>query len=99
MKTFFVTLLKILLVAVLFWLLLQHAPFIVAPVIGAVGAALLLALGGVVALGLGLSVGLTAVVLFLAVAFSIAVALAPVWVPILAIVGLVALCRPNRTVA
>ncbi len=99
MKTFFVTLLKIALVAVLFWLLLQHAPFVAAPIVGALGAAVLILGGVVLTLTLGLGLGVAVVVSLLAVAFSVAVALAPVWVPMLAIVGLVALCRPKRTVA
>ena len=37
------------------------------------------------------------VVVLGAIALSLATALAPVWLPLLAIVGLVALCRPKKT--
>ena len=40
---------------------------------------------------------MVAVIVAAAVALSLATALAPVWLPLLAIVGLVALCRPKKT--
>ena len=99
MKTFFVTLGKIALLAVIFWILLNHAPFVAAPIMGALGAVALVLLGLFVTLSLGIGLGLIVVAAVLAVICSVAVALAPVWLPLLAIVGLVALCRPKQTVA
>ena len=99
MKTLFVTLLKIAVVAVLFWLILNHAPMIAVPLMGALGAALLVLLGLLITATLGLGLGLAVVAVLLTLACSVAVALAPVWLPLLAIVGLVALCRPKRAVA
>lgn len=96
MKTFFVTLGKITLLAVIFWILLNHAPFVAAPIMGALGAAVLVMLGLFVTLTLGIGLGLVVVAALLAIMCSVAVALAPVWLPLLAIVGLVALCRPKK---
>lgn len=96
MTTFFSALLKVTLVALAMWWLLHNAPIIMAPIFGV----LMLVVGFCgalfVALTLGATVGLVAVVMVAAVALSIATALAPVWLPLLAIVGLVALCRPKR---
>ncbi|MCF3649938.1 hypothetical protein [Synoicihabitans lomoniglobus] len=96
MKTLFVTVLKIALVAFLLWWALHHAPILVMPIVGVIGLAVSLAVAFVLASVVGLSVGLVVVLTVLAVMLSIAAALAPIWLPVLAIVGLVALCRPKN---
>lgn len=96
MTTLLSTLLKITLVALAMWWLLHNAPMIVAPIFGAVGLVLAFAAVVFVALTLGVTVGLVVVVVLGAIALSLATALAPVWLPLLAIVGLVALCRPKK---
>jgi hypothetical protein len=96
MTTLLTTLLKITLVALVMWWLLHNAPIIIAPVFGAVALVLGFIGASLVALTLGATVGLVVVIVLAAVGVSIAAALAPVWLPLLAIVGLVALCRPNK---
>jgi lysylphosphatidylglycerol synthetase-like protein (DUF2156 family) len=81
MKTF----LRVLLVAVLVLVALKLLPVTLA--LGCVlGAALLAAL----------AVGLSLAVAALGVALAVAAALSPIWVPVLAIVGIVSLCRRGR---
>src|SRR5690606_23113833 len=95
MKTFLLTLLKIGLVALLIWWLLHHAPWIAAPVVGGFGFFLLIALMLLIALVVRLGVGVAVVVALLGVMLAVAAALSPIWVPALAIFGLVALCRTS----
>jgi hypothetical protein len=99
MKTFFVTLFKIALVALVFWLLLNYAPAVAAPIVGALGAAAIVLLGLVITLTLGLGLALAVVAALLTLICSVAVALAPVWLPVLAVIGLVALCRRKPAAA
>lgn len=99
MKTFIVTLGKIALLALVFWILLHYAPFVAAPVMGALVGVALFLLAVLVTLTLGLGVGVAVVAVVFTLMCSVAVALAPVWLPLLAIVGLVALCRPKQAVA
>ncbi len=96
MKILLITLLKIIALAWVMWWALHNAPLIVAPVFGAV--ALFAGLAGMVFLSLtvGATLGLVVVIVLAAVACSLAAALSPIWLPLLAIVGLVALCRPKR---
>ena len=98
MKILLITLLKIVALAWVLWWTLHNAPLIVAPVFGAV--ALFVGIAGMVflALTVGATVGLVVVIVFGAVACSLAAALSPIWLPLLAIIGLVALCRPKRTI-
>ncbi|WP_221032123.1 hypothetical protein [Actomonas aquatica] len=96
MKTFLITLLKIAVVALVFWWLLHNAPALIMPVIGAFVLAVVLTGIGALAAVVGLGVGLTVIVALLGVAFAVMAALTPLWLPVLAIVGLVALCRPKR---
>lgn len=93
------TFLKIALIALVMWWLLHNAPIIMAPVFGMVLMVIGFAAMLLVALTLGVTVGLAAVIVLLAVACSIAAALAPVWLPLLAIAGIVALCRQRRPVS
>ena len=93
MKTFFVTLLKIALVAFVLWWLLHNAPFVAAPLVGALGIMMIFSVMVLAALLTGLSLGLVVVLVVAAVMLSLAAALSPIWLPLLAIVGLVALCR------
>ena len=97
MTTFFVTLLKITLVALAMWWLLNNAPFIMAPIFGVLALVVAFSAAALAALTLGATIGLVAVIVAAAVALSLATALAPVWLPLLAIVGLVALCLPKKT--
>lgn len=96
MTAFFSTLLKITLVALAMWWLLNNAPFIMAPIFGVLALVVAFSAALLGALTLGATVGLVAVIVVAAVALSLATALAPIWLPLLAIVGLVALCRPKR---
>ncbi len=95
MKMLFLVVLKIVLIAAVMWWLLHHAPLIMAPVAGAV----LTLIGFVVALvgtlAIGATVGLSVLIALGVVACIIAAALAPVWLPLLAVVGIVLLCRPR----
>ncbi len=96
MKTFLLTLLKIAVVALVLWWLLHHAPIVIMPLVGAVVLAFVITGLGALATMVGLSVGLVVVVALLGVAFAVVAALTPLWLPVLAVVGLVALCRPKR---
>lgn len=99
MKTFSLIVLKILAVAAVMWLLLENAPLIMAPVFGAIFTLIgfmMLVLG---TLTVGATFGLAVVVALLVVAVSLAAALSPVWLPLLAIVGIVALCRRSSAPA
>jgi len=98
MKIFIVTLGKIALLGVVFWILLHYAPFVAAPLMGALVAGAAVILAAAITLTLGLGLGLAVVAAVITLMGSIAIVLAPVWLPVLAIIGLVALCRPNRTV-
>ncbi|GAB5559156.1 MAG: hypothetical protein SynsKO_08030 [Synoicihabitans sp.] len=99
MTTFLSTILKISLIALAMWWVLHNAPMIMAPIFGVV-AVLVSAAGFVLLLlTLGVTVGLATVVGILIFAGVVATALAPVWLPLLAIVGLIALCRPKTRVA
>jgi hypothetical protein len=78
MKTF----LKVLLMAALLVIAIKFSPIIfIAALVGMVAAALL----GVI--------GLTLIIVLLSVLLAIAVALSPIWVPILAVIGLISLFR------
>jgi len=99
MKTLSLIVLKILVVATVMWLLLENAPLIMAPVVGAILTLVgftMLVLG---TLAVGATLGVAMVVALLAVSLSIAAALSPIWLPLLAIVGIVALCRRRPTPA
>lgn len=95
MKTFFQILLCVLLVVVAIKLL----PFILFPLVIGGGALLLialLALGGVVTVaGLGVAAAAT----LLAVAIALIAALSPIWIPVLAVVGIIALIRRSKRTA
>ena len=96
MKVVSLIVLKVLAVAVVFWLLLENAPLIVAPIFGAIVTFVGLSMLVLAVLTLGATFGLTLVVALLAIAVAMAAALSPVWLPLLAIVGIVALCRSSR---
>jgi hypothetical protein len=81
MKTF----LKILLVAVLVLLALKVSPLIV---LGAL-------VGMVMAVVLG-AVGVSLVAVLLGVVIGFAVALSPIWIPVLIVMGLISLFRNNE---
>lgn len=76
------TFLKILVLLVLAALALKFAPILMLPI------GLLVA--GLLALWATVSV---AAVTLLALFFALAVGLSPIWIPVLALVGLIALCR------
>ncbi len=99
MKVFSLVLLKILVVAVVLWLLLENAPLLVAPIFGAIVTFIGLSMLVLAVLTVGATFGLAVVVALLAVAVSLAAALSPVWLPLLAIVGIVALCRSKPSPA
>lgn len=101
MKPFLVTLLKILGLALVFWFILHHAPVLIMPLFGALMLAVVIAGLAAIALVLGLGLGVVFVTVGLALLLALAAALSPVWLPVLAIFGLIALCRPRsrRTVA
>lgn len=87
MKTF----LKILLVAALLVVAIKFSPMLF---VGAIAGLLVAAVLG--------SVGLSLVAALLAVALSLVVALAPLWIPVLIVIGLVKLFRtpaPNVVTA
>jgi hypothetical protein len=96
MKTFLQVLLCVLLALVAIKLL----PFVLFPALIGGGALLLiagLAFGGVVTVA---GLGVAAVATLLAVVIALIAALSPIWVPVLAVVGIVALIRrSNRTAA
>lgn len=79
------TLLKILLAAALLLIAIKLSPILF------IGALIGLFVAGVLGV-----VGLSLVVALLAVALAFALALSPIWVPVLAIVGLVALFKRNE---
>jgi hypothetical protein len=89
MKTF----LKIALALVLVLAVLKFWPVLVAPAV--VGALLVVVLGGVLAGGLALAVTIGAGLLagLLGVLLGVVALLSPIWIPVLAIVGFVAILR------
>jgi hypothetical protein len=96
MKTF----LKVFLILLLALVALKFLPFVLVPfLIGGLGLllAVALAFGGLAtAAGVGLAV-LAAIVAVLAVVVAV---LSPIWIPVLAVMGLLALLRrPNRITA
>lgn len=95
MKTFFLVVLKIALVAAVLWWLLHHAPLVMAPVVGVVLTLMGFVFALVVALAVGATMGLALLIALGVVACVIAAALAPIWLPLLAILGLVMLFRPR----
>ena len=84
MKTF----LKIVLIAALLIVAIKISPILF---VGAFAGLVVAAVLGVI--GISLLAGLAAVLL------SLAVALSPIWIPILVIVGIVSLCRKNDRTA
>ncbi len=81
MKTF----LKILLVAALLVIAIKLSPLLfLGAIVGLIAAAVL-----------G-SIGLSLVAAFLAVALALVVALAPIWIPVLCVIGLVKLFRTKE---
>ena len=95
MKMLFLVLLKIVLVAAVMWWLLHHAPLIMAPIVGGVFALIGFVAALVGTLAVGATVGLSLLIALGVVACVIAAALSPVWLPLLAVVGIVMLCRPR----
>jgi len=93
MNTFLKTFLKVLLILAAAVLLFKLLPILALPLFLAVG--IVLAIGGVLAGGL--AVAATAVLVTLLVALVAALALvgvlSPLWIPVLAVVGLIALGR------
>ena len=87
------TFLKVLLFIVVALLAIKFLPFLLLPVLIA-GVGLLLMVGLVVAgVATVAGVGVAAVVAILAVLTAIVVVLAPLWIPVLVVIGLVALIR------
>ena len=84
MKTF----LKILLAAVLLIIAIKISPIL-----------FLAALVGLFAAGVLGVVGVSLVVAFLAVALAFAVALSPIWIPVLIVIGLVSLFKGSKPAA
>lgn len=84
MKTF----LKILLAAVLLIIAIKISPIL-----------FIAALVGLFAAGVLGVVGVSLVVAFLAVALAFAVALSPIWIPVLIVIGLVALFKGSKSAA
>ncbi len=78
------TFLKILLVAVLLVLAIKFSPVL-----------FFFALIGLVAAAVLGAVGLSLLVALLAVVLAFAIALSPIWIPVLAIIGLVSLFKRN----
>lgn len=87
------TFLKVLLFVILGLVCLKLLPFLFIPV--ALAFAGLLAVGALLMGGVATvaATGLTVVAGILAVALVLVAALSPIWIPVLAIVGLVSLCR------
>jgi hypothetical protein len=79
------TFLKILLIAIVLVLAIKFSPVL-----------FLFALGGLIAAAVLGVVGLSLVVALLAVVVAFAVALSPIWIPVLAIVGLVSLFKRSN---
>lgn len=93
MKTFLVTLLQIAVVVAIAWLIYQFFPVILAPLV-AMGMGIFV-VGGVVSGGM-LVAGVICLVLLVVVGVALFVLLgllSPVWLPVLAVIGLVALLR------
>lgn len=84
MKTF----LKILLAAVLLIVAIKLSPILF------VGALIGMLVAGILGV-----LGLSLLAALLAVALAFTVALAPIWIPVLAVIGLVSLFRRNKTSA
>jgi hypothetical protein len=99
MKTFLLVLLKITLLAIVMWWLLHNAPLIMAPIAGVFFALMGFVAVLVGALTIGATLGLSVLIGIGIVALVMATALAPIWFPLLAIVGVVMLCRarPAKT--
>jgi hypothetical protein len=97
MKSFLITLLKIALVAFVLWWLLHNAPMLVMPLVGAFLAAVGVAFALSIAAVVGLSLGLVVVTVVLSVILALATALSPIWLPLLAVFGLIALCRSGSS--
>jgi hypothetical protein len=92
--------LKVLLYVLLALVAIKLLPFFLFPVLIGGGGLLLvagLAFGGFVTVA---GLGVAAAAALLAVVIALAAALSPIWIPILAVVGIVALIRrSNRTAA
>jgi hypothetical protein len=86
MTNFFSLMLRVLVVAVVIWVVWQFMPVLIVPL--AVALVVGLVVGGVV-----LSVAAAVVTVLVAALLVLAAVLAPVAIPVLAVVGLVALCR------
>jgi len=99
MKTLCLVVLKILVVAAVMWLLMENAPLIMAPIFGAIITIMGVAMLALAVLTLGATFGMAVLVALLVTAVSIAAALSPVWLPLLAILGIVTLCRTKPSVA
>jgi hypothetical protein len=95
MKTFW----KILLIGLLVLVCLHLCPVLLVPVM--LGFAALLVIGSLLAGGLAAlaATGLSLVAGLLAVALVVLAVLSPIWLPVLAVVGLVSLCRRGRRTA
>lgn len=81
MKTF----LKILLIAVVLWALIKFSPVLFAAAF----------IGLVVAAVLG-AIGLSVLAVVLGALLGVVIALTPIWLPVLAIIGLINLCRKEN---
>ena len=96
MKTF----LKVLLFVLLGLLAIKLLPFLLIPVfVGGIGLLLAggLAFGGVAAVA---GIGVAVVVALVAILVTLLAVLSPIWIPVLAVVGLIALIpRSSRAVA
>jgi hypothetical protein len=91
--------LKILLIVVAVLVCLHFLPVLLIPVFLGVAALVMVGLavaGGLVGVA---ATGITLVATVLAVALIVLAVLAPIWLPVLAVYGLVMLCRRNRKVA
>lgn len=95
MKTF----LKIVLFLVLGLVAVKLCPLLLAPALASV--MVMLALGGVVLAGLATvaATGLTLTAVLLGVVLLVLAVLSPVWVPVLALIGLISLFRRRPTAA
>lgn len=92
------TALKILLGVVLVVVAIKLLPVLLVPV--GLGLLALVVVGGLLLAGV-LAVagtGLAAVAVVLAIVVAVAAALSPVWIPVLAVIGLIALIRRSRRV-
>ena len=89
MKTFW----KILLFVALGLVILHLCPVLLVPAMLVVGTVLLSGVAAMAVTGLSLVAGL------LAVALVLLAVLSPIWLPVLAIVGLVSLCHRGRKAA